>query len=109
MKYYFSLRINVAESAYKEVEQILQVKANLSSGWGVEIVTEDYFDFITHFLDIVENKYSQLEKLDISREDITIWCLYQYDSQCNLEFGYLDLLRLGQNKISLCISCWKGT
>jgi len=65
------------------------------------------FDFINNFLDILEPKFPELEKLKIERSDITIWFLYEYDQQCNMEFNPNDMKRLGENGITLCISCWQ--
>ena len=67
---------------------------------------DPYFDFINNFLDILENKYEKLEDLGIQRNDISVWLFYEYDSQCNMEFDPLRLKRLGDNGITLCISCW---
>lgn len=67
---------------------------------------DEYFDFINQFLDILEGKYEQLQSVGVHREDISVWFLYQYEDQCNMEFLPSDLKRLGTNRISLCISCW---
>ncbi len=69
--------------------------------------TEPYFDFINEFLDVIEPNILKLQKLGISRSDILIWKLYGYDQQCNMEFDPQRLKRLGDNGITLCISCWE--
>lgn len=82
---------------------------NIPSSWTYEVVDDkpgQYFDFINIFLDILEEKYANLEKLNIKRSDITVWMLYEYDQQCNMEFDPVRLKRLGDNGITLCISCW---
>ncbi len=68
--------------------------------------SDEYFDFIHHFLDMLEGKYDQLKSMGISKEDISVWLLYEYDNQCNMEFLPDNLKRLGDNGISLCVSCW---
>ncbi|MBX3165339.1 MAG: hypothetical protein KF900_12765 [Bacteroidetes bacterium] len=81
----------------------------IPSCWTYEVVDDkpdEYFDFINIFLDILETKYADLEKLNIKRDDITVWMLYEYDQQCNMEFDPARLKRLGDNGIKLCISCW---
>jgi hypothetical protein len=65
-------------------------------------------DFVNTFLYILEGKYGELFKVGVEKSDITIWMYYEYDSQCNLEFLPQDLKRLGDNDISLCISCWQS-
>ena len=62
--------------------------------------------FINQFLNILETKYSDLEKLNIEREHITFWMIYEYDHQCNMEFDPQRLKRIGENGITLCISCY---
>lgn len=64
------------------------------------------FDFINEFMDILEGKYEALTTLGIDREDITVWKLYAYDAQCNMEFRPESMKRLGLNGIGLCITCW---
>ncbi len=54
----------------------------------------------------MEGKYELLATIGIERKDITIWMLYEYDQQCNLEFDPIRMKRLGDNGIGLCISCW---
>lgn len=82
---------------------------NIPSCWTYEVIDDkanEYFDFINVFLDLLETKYSDLEKLNINRSDISIWLLYEYDQQCNMEFDPQRLKRLGDNGITFCISCW---
>jgi hypothetical protein len=83
---------------------------NIPTCWKHEIIekSDEYFDFINIFLDILETKYEDLEKLNIIRSDITIWMHYEYDQQCNMEFDPIRLKRLGDNEITLCISCWNS-
>lgn len=71
--------------------------------------SEPYYDFINRFSEIVEPKIDVLSALGISSQDISVWYLYAYDQQCNMEFLPKDLKRLGDNGISLCISCWENS
>lgn len=66
-----------------------------------------YFDFINNFLDLLEPKFEQLEKLGIKRDDISFWYLYGYDQQCGMEFHPKEMKRLGESGIVLCIDCWQ--
>lgn len=121
MKYYDKLQIDFDPSVetFNKLTTILGVKPkdkkfsnfpnNIPSSWTYEVVetkTDEYFDFINIFLDILEAKYIELEKLNIKRNDISIWMLYEYDQQCNMEFDPIRLKRLGDNGVTLCISCW---
>ncbi len=91
------------------IDNLSNFPDNIPSSWAYEVIddkTDEYFDFINIFLDILETKYSELEKLNIKRSDISIWLLYEYDQQCNMEFDPQRLKRLGDNGITFCISCW---
>jgi hypothetical protein len=112
MKYYYSLRINVEEEKASLINHILGVPSDMSeSNWGIEKVVGDEdiaFDFIGYFLGILEDNYDRLEKIGVKRGDISIWMLYEYDYQCNMEFSPEKLLELGREGITLCISCWES-
>jgi len=120
MKNYDKLQINFDPSVdtFNKLTTILGVQPNdkflnfpdnIPSCWTYEVIdnkADKYFDFINVFLDLLETKYSDLEKLNIKRNDISIWLLYEYDQQCNMEFDPQRLKRLGDNGITFCISCW---
>jgi uncharacterized protein YegJ (DUF2314 family) len=112
MKYYYSLRIEVEEDKTKQVDQILGVSQNMPNlNWGLEIQTKKddiAFDFINYFIGILKNNYEKLEDIGVKREDISIWMLYEYDQQCNMEFLPEQLFKIGEEKIALCISCWEA-
>ena len=119
MKYYHSLQISFDPSVetFNQLTTILGVKPtdsfsdfpdNIPNCWTYEVIddkADEYFDFINAFLDILETKYADLERLNIKRSDISIWLFYEYDEQCNLEFAPERLKRLGDNGITFCISC----
>jgi hypothetical protein len=43
----------------------------------------------------------------ISTDDITIWYMYEYKQQCNMEFWPNITKRIGELGIVLCITCWE--
>jgi hypothetical protein len=97
-----------------KVSSILNIEHNKFSEniWSLEIIENEndpYFDFINHFLNLLDNKYDLLNNIGVARTDISIWLLYTYDSQCNLEFLPKDLSRIGSEEISLSISCWASS
>ena len=120
MRYIYVLRIACEKTVAQHISNILQIDNNNSrnnSGnnqycsWEFNIIQEKLdppVDFINTFLNILEDKYEGLFKVGVEKSDITIWMYYEYDSQCNLEFSSQDLKRLGENDISLCISCWQS-
>lgn len=105
---YYSLRIKAPNTLHRVISQVLgKPLDDFSRGWIFEVKQEDnYFDFI-EFLNILEGHYNDLEDIGIERCDITIWMVYGYKQQCNLEFSPNALYRLGQNGVSLCISCYE--
>ncbi len=77
--------------------------------WTYEVETrdeDDYFDFINKFLDILEPKFGDLEKIGVTKNDILFWLLYEYDQQCAMEFHPQEMKRLGVSGIHLNIDCW---
>jgi hypothetical protein len=113
MTYYYSLQIDAPEDQYDEIDIILGVKSNfaLSAGWGIELVEkkeDESVFFIKYFLSILEGKYEKLEKIGITRDNISLWMLYEYEGQCNMEFSPKDMYNLGKEGIVLCISCWEN-
>jgi hypothetical protein len=92
----------------------LRVEARKGSAtftrWSYEVVSrakDEYFDFINKFLDMLEPKFGELKELGVTRDDISIWFLYNYDQQCNIEFDSQRMKRLGESGVTLCISCWE--
>ena len=113
-RYSYSLRIWVSEGNYHKIEGILGVKPEpiedeLFSWWILEYIqkeNDEYIPYIEKFLSILDGKYEQLKEIGVEREDISIWKLYAYDSQCNMEFSPKDMYALGKEGITLCVSCW---
>lgn len=112
MNLYYSLRISAPDEQYAAIDAILNVKSNfpISSGWGVGVTIGDddpYISFINVFLDILEGKYDELNKIGVTRDHISIWKLYEYENQCNMEFMPKDMYRMGKEGIAFCVSCWE--
>jgi len=111
MKYYFSLRIDSKPEQNDEISNILGVKSNFENvPWGYKLNIENhgYANFIDTFLKVLSGNYDALEKIGIERDDISIWVIYEYEGQCNFEFSPLEMKKLGENGITLCISCYEG-
>lgn len=108
----YKLKINTEEIFYENVSSIVELKPeNTNYGWSYELVfekQEEYFDIIAKFLDSLEGKYEKLQKLGIENSDISIWLVYGYNNQCNMEFDPKTLKRIGESGIKLCISCYEA-
>jgi hypothetical protein len=110
MKYFFSLRINTKKELISKINDILGTEANYPQvGWGHELESNDieYINFIEYYMNILEGKFDKLLEIGITRNDISIWIIYSYEEQCNLDFTPNDLKKLGDNGVALCISCYK--
>jgi hypothetical protein len=122
MKIYYRLDINTNSSkqSYKFVTKLLgknpsETKSKINKNqefnvWSLEEVSlegDEYIDYFSEFLMLLEGKYKGLEELGITRNDISFWLLYEYDEQCNLEFPAEKLEKIGKEGISICISCWQ--
>ena len=81
----------------------------LYANWGIEIIQsgENFSEILVYFLSLLEGKYEKLESIGISRENISIWILYEYEGQCNMEYDPESMKKLGESGILLCISCWE--
>lgn len=116
MKYFYKLQIDFSPNrkTLDSVNSILGIEYSTEEGnpsqWIYEVEqkeADEYFDFINSFLNILETKYSELEKLNIKRDNISIWMLYEYNHECNMEFDSERMKRIGESGITLCISCWQ--
>ena len=111
MQYTYSLKIVAPKLLDKEISQILEVEPNVPIGnWEYEIIEKDTdppVDFIQVFMEILEPRIDRLLELGITRDDISVWLLYEYEDQCNMEFSPAQMSRLAQNEITLCISCYQ--
>jgi hypothetical protein len=108
---YYSLRIGVSEENFHKVGKILGIETNqeVTDWWTLEYIEKEedkYIPFIDRFLAILEGKYDRLEEIGVKREDISVWFIYCYDGQCNMEFDPQDMYNLGKEGIKLCISCY---
>ncbi|MCP4162963.1 MAG: DUF4279 domain-containing protein [Deltaproteobacteria bacterium] len=111
MRSFYSLRIQ----AYRifdidKINNILDIVPTKSDEnyWELEKILDEeseYYDYINYFLDILEGKYQELEQIGIEKSNISIWLIYEYDQQCNMEFSPSQMKRLGENDITFCISC----
>jgi hypothetical protein len=77
--------------------------------WNYPIEENDanYINGLSYLVSLLEAKLLDVIKLGIKPVDISIWYLYEYDQQCNMEFDASELKRMGDLGVTLCISCWQ--
>jgi len=121
MKYYqLFIDTNYSAATYNSVTKLLGLqptengKDKMSKdqyvSWMYMVTETDSspnYDFINSFLDILEPKFADLEKIGVSKDNILFWLLYEYDQQCAMEFHPQAMTRLGQSGIHLNIDCWE--
>ncbi|MCB9335891.1 MAG: hypothetical protein H6586_07065 [Flavobacteriales bacterium] len=120
MKYH-RIHINTdgTQKNYNDISELLSVipkdfpRSRLNDNpfdmwiYSVDVADEaPYFDFINNFLDLLEPKFADLEKIGVTKDKITFWLLYEYYEQCSMEYHPQEMKRLGESGIVLCIDCW---
>src|SRR6185369_7895589 len=98
MNYTYSLRISCADDKIDAISKIIGLKSNCDPrlGWNHYLLQKEqdpYIDFINIFLDHLDGNYGLLLKLGVEKKDISIWMIYEYDGQCNMEFLPKDMKR----------------
>jgi len=109
MTTYHSLQIDIPDDKFEIVNKILGVESNCPPFWELKLIQKEedkYIPFADYFLSILKGKYDQLEEVGVRRDDISVWFVYYYDSQCNMEFSPKDMCNLGKEGITLCVSCY---
>jgi len=110
MRYFFSLQIHAEHEQLSKIPKILGIESNYPEvSWGHKLIVKDnaYTNFIDYFLGILDGKYDKLESIGIPRDCISIWMICEYEEQCNMEFMPSDMVKLGENGITFCISCYE--
>lgn len=91
------------------ISELLNRKSTglIDSGyWEMELI-ENVGNELSEILLFYEDAKPTLLKNNIDTIDVSIWILYEYEQQCNLEFDLVTLKALSKLGIQLCISCWE--
>ena len=114
MKYIYRLQIDFGDSKASDITKILGVEPTSvrHTVWELEL-TENEADqpinFVGRFMAILGGKFDALAVLGVRKNDVTVWLLYEYKGECNLEFSAQDMKVLGNSGVALCVSCWPET
>ncbi len=105
----YILKITTQSNYIKVLDKIFNYSSN-SKGSVWEFCIEEgsilFENALLYFLELLESKCDDLSQIKI--EDISIWYLYEYYGQCNIEFQPNILKRMSNLNITICISCWEG-
>lgn len=112
MKKFYILKFDNEGAGFDEISKILNIETKTNNGnWEFQIVETEFdegVNFIDIFCNILENKNEELNVINVKPSDFSIWYLYEYDGQCNIEFNSEQLYRIGKLGITLCISYWES-
>lgn len=106
----YSLRITSDIYQVENINSVLSISpTSVDSGWEYSIgdTSDLYSDAVSYISKLLTRKIELLEDIGITRDDISIWFLYEYEGECNMEFNHEDLKKVSDLGISLCISCWE--
>jgi hypothetical protein len=68
-----------------------------------------FYQEIVWLLDLIEQESKELKQLGVCMEQSSIWVIYEYFAQCNMEYDASVLKRVGDLGLKLCISCYEDT
>lgn len=113
MEVAYELKIWSNKVSSNKISEILEKKSDDSeyNWWSYKILETDsapHSSYIDELLNILEGKYKILNQSGVDNSDIEVWILYEYDDEGKLEFSPTTMKRLGENGITLCISCWQA-
>jgi len=113
MKRIYRLRISLGLCSSEQVTSLIGVDPTRSRPgmWDYELIEQEGdfgSDYVAKLLSLVAGKFNLLEDAGITRDDLSVWVLYEYRDQCNLEFEPQGLKRLGDAGVALCITCWQA-
>ncbi len=113
MKYHYSLKIETkSPEISQKLNSIFQVEGSpIKTEWEyatIENEDDPYHDFIALFSNMIIENRDDLLRLGIKEDDISVWMLYEYENQCNMEFHPEQLGKLAKAGVTFCISCWEN-
>lgn len=102
------------EIDYNAVGELLgcEVKEDLIYSPVVDYSKTEEFKFYSELvwlLDLIEPHQKELCTMGINLNESTIWMIYEYFAQCNMEFDSDVLERIGKLGLKLCVSCYEDS
>lgn len=110
----YQLKINADTKQQAHLNVIFDSMVTISSGttWTLEYELFDggpWIDHLEHFVKLIQQNASDIEKLGIHGSDISVWIIAEYSTQFNTEFSPNILKSLGELGLTLCISAYEIT
>lgn len=110
MSRFFSLKIEGASKSFDVVSEIFKyvpVDDNLDWEYTIDEDISTIENPLEYLVELLTDKLPQLIQLGFKKENISLWYLYEYDIQCNMEFSSDLLFKIAKLGIDFCISCWE--
>ena len=107
----YILKIHTDKQNFNLLNDLFEYTTSSKEGvweYGLEEDSAGFANALCHLIDLLESKQQQLVQHGFDFDEVSIWYLYEYSGQCNMEFEPQDLKRLGNLGVRLCISCWEG-
>ena len=104
-------RLIIQSENLRLVETVMQMPSQAAdSFWQISIfehADDPPVDFVSRFLGIIQGRFAKLAEIGVSRLDVNILILCEYEDQCNLTFSPHAQKKIGDAGISLSVSCWR--
>jgi len=110
MASFYRLQIPCDDATRPALERLLGPSSSgphLDWGWRLEEASPRFVRALPLFLDLLTRHGEALAQLGVVAEEITVWYIYAYEQQCNMEFGPALMKRMGELGVTLCISCYE--
>ncbi len=114
MKTFYWLEIWTAPQQYRRVCSIMGLipeskPRSIIKIQPIEVEDEPQWYEIDGFLDLLEPRYEALAKAGVERKDISIWINISHEEEaCEFFLDPMTIMRLGEEGIKPCITCWQG-
>src|SRR5215217_2596343 len=102
----YRLQIKCSNDQKEKINSILGIENREPATWWNTVIEEDSQDFtraLDIYIDLIARNLHALKKIGVSSKSISIWYLYEYEQQCNMEFGPHTTKQIGELGVTLCV------
>lgn len=107
---YYSVRFFLNQDNHKEIGSILGlgwIDNEQSGTFEFKCALDyDYWFCLNKIIDLIQEKFVQLESICIVKDNISIWLISEISEQTNFEFSPEILEKLGKSGVHFCISLY---
>jgi hypothetical protein len=99
-------RLKICTNEINQLNTILGLSSTiLKMYWTFDYTQHDYSNY---FKKIIHPNINLIRKYLYGDHPISVWILYEYEDQCNIELLPSDIKNLASFDAVLCISCWES-